>query len=134
LSYIGHRLPLSDLVGLQAVVAVLGDTDPDKIIDYLRHQLPQRHFPLEAAPVKVPVPVNAVRDAAAAQGYPHQDIVSGAGHDAVYLARVAPSAMGLVPCAGGITQRDRRRQTVDPVRSSDRLQGSLFHSAVCEKA
>ena len=28
--------------------------------------------------------VTAVRDAAAAQGYAHQDIVSGAGHDAVY--------------------------------------------------
>src|SRR5262249_14586663 len=37
--------------------------------------------------------VDAVRDAAAAQGYPHQDIISGAGHDAVYMARVAPSAM-----------------------------------------
>ena len=32
--------------------------------------------------------VAAVRDAAEAQGYPHQDIVSGAGHDAVYMARV----------------------------------------------
>src|SRR5436309_11371946 len=25
-------------------------------------------------------------------GYPHQDIISGAGHDAVYMARVAPAA------------------------------------------
>ncbi|MGA8551211.1 MAG: Zn-dependent hydrolase, partial [Stellaceae bacterium] len=36
--------------------------------------------------------VAAVRDAAAALGQPHQDIISGAGHDAVYMARVAPSA------------------------------------------
>jgi beta-ureidopropionase / N-carbamoyl-L-amino-acid hydrolase len=48
----------------------------------------------------------AVRDAARAQGYPHQDIVSGAGHDAVYLARVAPSAMVFVPCAGGISHNE----------------------------
>jgi N-carbamoyl-L-amino-acid hydrolase len=50
--------------------------------------------------------VAAVRDAATAQGYPHQDIVSGAGHDAVYLARVAPSAMVFVPCIGGISHNE----------------------------
>jgi beta-ureidopropionase / N-carbamoyl-L-amino-acid hydrolase len=50
--------------------------------------------------------VAAVRDAAAAQGYPRQDIVSGAGHDAVYMARVAPSAMVFVPCVGGISHNE----------------------------
>jgi len=50
--------------------------------------------------------VGAVRAAALAQGYPHQDIVSGAGHDAVYLARVAPSAMIFVPCVGGISHNE----------------------------
>jgi N-carbamoyl-L-amino-acid hydrolase len=50
--------------------------------------------------------VAAVREAAAAQGYPHQDIVSGAGHDAVYLARVAPTAMIFVPCVGGISHNE----------------------------
>jgi beta-ureidopropionase / N-carbamoyl-L-amino-acid hydrolase len=50
--------------------------------------------------------VAAVRDAAAAQGYPHQDIISGAGHDAVYLARVAPAAMIFVPCIGGISHNE----------------------------
>src|SRR5947199_682971 len=37
--------------------------------------------------------VAAVRDAAEAQAYRHQDIISGAGHDAVDLARLAPTAM-----------------------------------------
>src|SRR6266567_3424246 len=37
--------------------------------------------------------VGAVRDSATTQGYPHQDIISGAGHDAVYMARVAPTAV-----------------------------------------
>src|SRR5712691_11920533 len=50
--------------------------------------------------------VGAVRAAAAAQGYPHQDIVSGAGHDAVYMARIAPSAMIFVPCVGGISHNE----------------------------
>ncbi len=53
-----------------------------------------------------PALVGAVREAAAAQGYPHQDIVSGAGHDAVYMARVAPTAMIFVPCVGGISHNE----------------------------
>src|SRR6266540_52290 len=50
--------------------------------------------------------VGRVRDSAAAQGYPHQDIISGAGHDAVYMARVAPTAMIFVPCVGGISHNE----------------------------
>src|SRR5579863_9959867 len=50
--------------------------------------------------------VGRVREAALAQGYPHQDIVSGAGHDAVYMARIAPSAMIFVPCVGGISHNE----------------------------
>jgi N-carbamoyl-L-amino-acid hydrolase len=40
------------------------------------------------------------------QGYAHQDIISGAGHDAVYLARIAPTAMVFVPCVGGISHNE----------------------------
>jgi beta-ureidopropionase / N-carbamoyl-L-amino-acid hydrolase len=50
--------------------------------------------------------VTAVREAAAVEGYQHQDIISGAGHDAVYLARVAPTAMVFVPCVGGISHNE----------------------------
>jgi len=50
--------------------------------------------------------VGTVRQAAAAQTYPHQDIISGAGHDAVYMARVAPTAMIFVPCVGGISHNE----------------------------
>lgn len=50
--------------------------------------------------------VSRVREATRAQGYPHQDIVSGAGHDAVYMARIAPSAMIFVPCVGGISHNE----------------------------
>ena len=50
--------------------------------------------------------VAAVREAAKAQSLPHQDIISGAGHDAVYMARVAPTAMIFVPCVGGISHNE----------------------------
>ena len=53
-----------------------------------------------------PAMVGKVREAARAQGYKHQDIVSGAGHDAVYMARVAPAAMIFVPCVGGISHNE----------------------------
>lgn len=53
-----------------------------------------------------PALVAHVRAAAAALGHPHRDIVSGAGHDAVSIARVAPAAMVFVPCAGGISHNE----------------------------
>ena len=48
----------------------------------------------------------SVTDAAKALGLSHRDIVSGAAHDAVYLSRVAPSAMIFVPCEGGISHNE----------------------------
>lgn len=53
-----------------------------------------------------PALVGHVRAAAAALGHPHRDIVSGAGHDAVSVARVAPAAMVFVPCAGGLSHNE----------------------------
>jgi N-carbamoyl-L-amino-acid hydrolase len=50
--------------------------------------------------------VASVRSAAKALGYSYRDIVSGAAHDAVYLARVAPTAMVFVPCEGGISHNE----------------------------
>lgn len=50
--------------------------------------------------------VGAVRDAAAALGLPAREIVSGAGHDSAYVARVAPTSMIFVPCAGGLSHNE----------------------------
>lgn len=50
--------------------------------------------------------VGAVRDAAHAAGLPAREIVSGAGHDAIYVARVAPTAMVFVPCRDGISHNE----------------------------
>lgn len=53
-----------------------------------------------------PALVQTVRAAAQQLGLRHQDIVSGAGHDAVYVARVAPAAMIFVPCKDGISHNE----------------------------
>ena len=50
--------------------------------------------------------VAAVRRAAELSGYSARDIVSGAGHDAAYVSRVAPAAMVFVPCQGGISHNE----------------------------
>jgi N-carbamoyl-L-amino-acid hydrolase len=50
--------------------------------------------------------VDSVRAAAERFGYSHREIVSGAGHDACYLAKVAPTAMVFVPCVGGISHNE----------------------------
>ncbi|MDR2326712.1 MAG: Zn-dependent hydrolase [Acidovorax sp.] len=50
--------------------------------------------------------VEAVRRNATALGYSAMDVVSGAGHDAVYVARLAPTAMIFVPCADGISHNE----------------------------
>jgi N-carbamoyl-L-amino-acid hydrolase len=58
-----------------------------------------------------PALVAGVREVAAALGSSHLDIVSGAGHDAVYIARVAPTAMIFVPCEGGISHNETESAT-----------------------
>ena len=50
--------------------------------------------------------VEAVRKAAEISGLSVRDIVSGAGHDAAYVSRVAPTAMIFVPCRGGISHNE----------------------------
>jgi N-carbamoyl-L-amino-acid hydrolase len=50
--------------------------------------------------------VDCVRAAAEAAGFSTRDIVSGAGHDAAYVARVAPTAMIFVPCRDGISHNE----------------------------
>jgi N-carbamoyl-L-amino-acid hydrolase len=50
--------------------------------------------------------VSAVRRAAKHLGLSHRDIVSGAGHDACYLARVAPTSMIFTPCVDGVSHNE----------------------------
>ncbi|MFM0083392.1 Zn-dependent hydrolase [Paraburkholderia sediminicola] len=50
--------------------------------------------------------VAAVQQGADTLGFSSMDVISGAGHDAVYLARVAPAAMIFVPCKDGISHNE----------------------------
>ena len=50
--------------------------------------------------------VDAVARAAKSLGYSHMPAVSGAGHDAVYMARLAPAGMVFIPCKDGISHNE----------------------------
>lgn len=50
--------------------------------------------------------VALVREAASRLGYPARELVSGAGHDAVYVARKVPSAMIFTPCKDGLSHNE----------------------------
>lgn len=63
--------------------------------------------PLAVAPTRFDSrAVQAVRAAATAAGLRWTDIVSGAGHDSVHLARIAPAAMIFIPCKDGISHNE----------------------------
>jgi N-carbamoyl-L-amino-acid hydrolase len=50
--------------------------------------------------------VDAVGRAAQKLGYSNMPAVSGAGHDAVYMAKLAPSGMIFIPCKDGISHNE----------------------------
>jgi beta-ureidopropionase / N-carbamoyl-L-amino-acid hydrolase len=50
--------------------------------------------------------VEAVRNGAKRLGLSAMDVVSGAGHDAIYVARLAPAGMIFVPCKDGISHNE----------------------------
>ncbi|MFE0015082.1 Zn-dependent hydrolase [Mesorhizobium sp. NPDC059054] len=53
-----------------------------------------------------PTLVARVRGAAEKLGYSHMNIISGAGHDACWTARVAPSTMVMCPCVDGLSHNE----------------------------
>lgn len=57
--------------------------------------------------------IAAVRKAADKNGYASRDIISGAGHDAAYTARVAPTTMIFVPCEGGLSHNEAESTSFD---------------------
>jgi len=71
--------------------------------------------------------VKAIRDAAERLGYSHRDIVSGAGHDACWINRVAPAAMVMCPCVDGLSHNEAEEITKDWARAGADV---LFHAVV----
>ena len=74
-----------------------------------------------------PACVNLVRQAAARLGYSAREIVSGAGHDAVYVARHVPSAMIFTPCKDGLSHNEA--ESIEPEQAEAGCQ-VLFEAVV----
>ncbi|TIM67420.1 MAG: M20/M25/M40 family metallo-hydrolase [Mesorhizobium sp.] len=71
--------------------------------------------------------VKAVRDAAERLGYTHRNIVSGAGHDACWINRVAPTAMVMCPCVDGLSHNEAEEITKEWAAAGADV---LFHAVV----
>ncbi len=74
--------------------------------------------------------VAAVREGAEAFGYEARAIVSGAGHDACYMAKVAPTAMVFVPCVDGISHNEIEDAKPEWITAG----GNVLLRAIVEKA
>ncbi|MGX5839105.1 Zn-dependent hydrolase [Mesorhizobium sp. ArgA1] len=71
--------------------------------------------------------VKAIRDAAERLGYTHRNIVSGAGHDACWINRVAPTAMVMCPCVDGLSHNEAEEITKEWAGAGADV---LFHAVV----
>ena len=71
--------------------------------------------------------VAAVRAAAERLGYSHRDLVSGAGHDACWINRVAPTSMVMCPCVDGLSHNEAEEISPDWAAAGTNV---LFHAVV----
>ena len=55
--------------------------------------------------------VAMIRASAEKLGYGYRDLVSGAGHDACWINKVAPTAMVMCPCVGGLSHNEAEEIT-----------------------
>ena len=74
-----------------------------------------------------PACVDLVRQGAARAGYATREIVSGAGHDAVYVARHVPTAMIFTPCKDGLSHNEA--ESIEPEEAEAGCQ-VLFEAVV----
>jgi len=74
--------------------------------------------------------VTAVRAAAERLGHSHMDLISGAGHDACWINRVAPTAMVMCPCVDGLSHNEAEEISPEWAAAGANV---LFH-AVMETA
>ena len=74
--------------------------------------------------------VSTIRRAADRLGYSHRDIISGAGHDACWINKMAPTAMVMCPCVDGLSHNEAEDISQDWAVAGSNV---LFH-AVLETA
>ena len=77
-----------------------------------------------------PEMIGAVARAADKLGYSNMPVVSGAGHDAVYMARLAPAGMIFIPCKDGISHNEIESATPEHITAGCNV---LLH-AMLERA
>ncbi len=88
-----------------------------------------RLFKFKAQPFD-PECVGLVEAAARRLGYAARRIVSGAGHDAVYVARRVPTAMIFTPCRDGLSHNEEEH--IEPVQAE--AGGQVLFEAVLARA
>ena len=71
--------------------------------------------------------VGRVRSAAEKLGYSHMNIVSGAGHDACWAAKVAPATMVMCPCVDGLSHNEAEDISKEWAEAGANV---LFHAVV----
>ena len=71
--------------------------------------------------------VTAVRNAAERLGYSHMDLISGAGHDACWINRVAPTALVMCPCVDGLSHNEAEEISPQWAAAGTNV---LFHAVV----
>lgn len=71
--------------------------------------------------------VTAVRNAAQRLGYNHRNLISGAGHDACWINKVAPTAMVMCPCVDGLSHNEAEDITPAWAAAGTNV---LFHAVV----
>jgi beta-ureidopropionase / N-carbamoyl-L-amino-acid hydrolase len=74
--------------------------------------------------------IATVRHAAQRLGLPHMDMISGAGHDAKYMAHVCPSAMIFIPCKDGISHNEIEDATKEDAAAG----GNVLLQAILDTA
>jgi N-carbamoyl-L-amino-acid hydrolase len=77
---------------------------------------------LSSPPVEFdPAMRSLLRNAAARQALVHMDMVSGATHDAKYMADLCPSGMLFVPCQGGVSHNEAEYATPSDLAAGTRV-------------
>ena len=68
-----------------------------------------------------------IRDSSKKFGYSYKDIVSGAGHDACWINRIAPTAMIMCPCVDGLSHNEAEEISKEWATAGADV---LFHAVV----
>ncbi len=84
-----------------------------KIAEELKLELEEKRIWKSPAVKFNPELIACVRHGADQAGFSTRDMASGAGHDAAYIARVAPTTMIFVPCLGGLSHNEAESTSFD---------------------